>query len=287
MKIIVFYVALIAYTCGLPASVYAAEKTLGTQAKRVVSALDHKPQADSRQVSTQSPLSTPITSVVIVPFRSADIPTEVKGVISKFFFENGDLVEKGQPVVEISKDRYAIMLHMAKSKLEGLKQNLQLAEQNLQLKKDVYSKNYGTRQKLLEAQSEVAVTRQKVEEARRELELAKLNLDCCIIKAPFTGYIVEKYKEAYEAVNQLDKLFRIVDTRKVYAVANVAELDLPGFTKGSSSFFVDSAGGRYRGAVDKIEPILCPESKTAKVLVLLENPQFQLKVGMTGALRPE
>ncbi len=78
----------------------------------------------------------------------------------------------------------------------------------------MYSKNYGTRQKLLEAQAEVATIRQRVEEAKRELELARLNLDCCVVKAPFTGYIVEKYKETYEAVNQLDKLFRIVDTQE-------------------------------------------------------------------------
>jgi RND family efflux transporter MFP subunit len=265
----------------------ALEKRSGTPLQRAVSALDSKSESQFRQGTTSGQLNPPISSVVIIPFRSADIPTEVKGVISKFHYEKGDLIEKGKPVVEISKDRYSILMQVAKSKLEGLKQNLQLAEQNLQFKKDVYSKNYGTRQKLLEAQSEVAVTRQRVEEAKRELELAKLNLDCCVIKAPFTGYIVEKYKEAYEAVNQLDKLFRIVDTRKVYAVANVPELNLSGFTKGIPSFFVDSAGGRYRGTVDKIEPILCPESKTAKVLVLLENPQFNLKVGMTGALRSE
>jgi RND family efflux transporter MFP subunit len=290
MRISPFYFALMC--AALSASgpllrAHAAEATVGGESGRPLSAAVHKPLPDVPQTTERRQLSGPVTSVVIIPIRSADIPTEVKGVISKFHFEKGDLVKKDQPVVEISKDRYSIMMHMAKSKMEGLKQNLQMAEQSLQLKQDVYSKNYGTRQKLLEAQAEVAVTKQRVEESRRELELAKLNLDCCIIRAPFTGYIVEKYKEAYEAVNQLDKLFRIVDTRKVYAVANVPELGLSGFKKGSPSIFVDSAGDRYRGSVDKIEPILCPESKTAKVLVLLENAQFQLKVGMTGALRSE
>jgi RND family efflux transporter MFP subunit len=290
MKIAWFYVAImfsIIAASGCLGRAHAAETATGAETGRPLSTAAHTPLPDARQPPAQRPTSGPITSVVIIPFRSADIPTEVKGVISKFHFDKGDLVKKDQPVVEISKDRYSIMMHMAKSKLEGLKQNLQLAEQSLQLKKDVYSKNYGTRQKLLEAEAEVAVTKQRVDEARRELELAKLNLDCCVIRAPFTGYIVEKYKEAYEAVNQLDKLFRIVDTRKVYAVANVPELALAGFKKGSPSFFLDSAGDRYRGSVDKIEPILCPESKTAKVLVLLENAQFQLKVGMTGALRSE
>jgi RND family efflux transporter MFP subunit len=266
---------------------HAAENRAVSGMEQPLTALFQKPAAAPQENPSHKALSAPIKSVVIIPFRSADIPAEVKGAITKFYFDKGDLVTKDQPVVEISKERYSIMLHMAKSKLEALKQSLGLAEQNLQFKKDVYSKNYGTRQKLLEAQAEVSVTKQRVEEAKRELELARLNLDCCVVKAPFTGYIVEKYKETYEAVNQLDKLFRIVDTRKVYAVANVPELLLATFKKSSPSFFVDSAERRYRGSVDKIEPILCPESKTAKVFVLLENAQSQLKVGMTGALWSE
>ncbi len=57
--------------------------------------------------------------MVIIPFRAADVPAEVKGAITKFHFDKGDLVKKDQPVVEISKERYSIMLQMAKSKLDG------------------------------------------------------------------------------------------------------------------------------------------------------------------------
>ncbi len=266
---------------------YAADRHVSSGKERSLTALFQKAVPTTQLAGESKALNAPIKSVVIIPFRSADIPAEVRGAITKFNFDKGDLVKKDQPVVEISKERYAIMWQMAKGKLDALKQSLNLAEQILQFKKDVYSKNYGTRQKLLEAKAEVATIKQRVEEAKRELELARLNLDACVVKAPFTGYIVEKYKEAYEAVNQLDKLFRIVDTRKVYAVANVPELLLPSFKENSPFFFVDSADRRYRGSVDKIEPILCPESKTAKVLVLLENAQSQLKVGMTGALWSE
>ena len=98
---------------------------------------------------------------------------------------------------------------------------------------------------------------------------------------------MEKYKEAHEAVNQLDKLFRIVDTHKVYSVANVPENLLDRFTKGIPASFVDASGTKYLGSVEKIEPIICPESKTAKVHLLIQNPQSALKVGMTGALWPE
>ncbi|MBI5572520.1 MAG: efflux RND transporter periplasmic adaptor subunit [Desulfomonile tiedjei] len=258
-----------------------------TGKERPVAALTKQAPSGPREQVADPSVTVPIKSAVIVPFRAADVPADARGIITVFNFEKGDLVQKGQPIVEISKDRYEIMVEMAKTKLDGLKQSLKFAEESLASKKEIYSKHYGTRQKLLEAEAELSTIRHKAEEAKRELQLAKINLQSCVVRAPFTGYLVEKYKEAHEAVNQLDKLFRIVDTHNVYGVANVPENQLERFRKGARASFVDSLGTTYAGSVDKIEPVICPESKTAKVHLLIQNPQFALKVGMTGALWSE
>jgi RND family efflux transporter MFP subunit len=281
---IVFAIAL----CGaamVPASTCHAAGISGKE--RPVAALTKQAPAGPREQAADTLPAGPIKSAVIVPFRAADVPADARGIITAFNFEKGDLVQKGQPVVEISKERYEIMVEMARTKLDGLKESLKFAEQSLASKKEIYSKHYGTRQKLLEAEAELSTIRHKVEEAKRELQLAKINLQFCVVRAPFTGYLVEKYKEAYEAVNQLDKLFRIVDTHNVFGVANVPESQLGRFTKGARASFVDSLGTAYAGSVEKIEPVICPESKTAKVHLLIQNPRFALKVGMTGALWPE
>jgi RND family efflux transporter MFP subunit len=269
----------------------ASAQGLGKQGARAnevpMASLGSKIIPPPTSTSAASSASRYIKSAVIVPFRSADVPSDARGVVTAFNFDRGDLVQRDQAVVEISKDRYAIMVQMARTKLEGLKLTLHAAEQNLAFKKEVYSKHYGTKQKLLEAEAEVSVTKHKVDEARRELDLARLNLEACIVKAPFTGYVADRYKEPHEAVNQLDKLFRLVDMHKVYAVANVPEHQLPGFKKDASAWFIDGAERRFRGKVDKMEPVLCPESKTAKIYVLIENPDSALRVGTTGALSPE
>ena len=228
-----------------------------------------------------------VKSALVTPYRSADIPAEISGVITKINFEVGDLVRKDEIVFEVSPERYSIRVSMAREKLEGLKAARKLAKKNLSLRKKVFSEHFGTRQTLLQAESEASMTAHRVEEAKRELQLALLDLRACKVKAPYSGYLTAKYKEQFEAVNNLDKLFRVVDTRKVYVVANVPQNVLPFYKRHSPAYFVDSSGERFKGTIDKVEPTICPESKTVKAHVLFENQEGRLKVGMTGWLAPE
>jgi RND family efflux transporter MFP subunit len=224
---------------------------------------------------------------VIVPGRTANVPAEVGGVIEAVKFEKGDFVPKDAVVVEIAKKRHWVMVESARAKLKGLELALKHAERNMAMKKEVYSKNYGTMQKVLEAEAEVALTKNKVEEAEKELQLAQLNLKACSVKAPFAGYLTERFKEPHEAVGQLEKLFSIADVSRVYAVGNVPEQLLGSFKKGAEAFFTDPYGRKRKGVVDKVEVALNPESKTAKVNLLLDNDELDLRIGMTGTLALE
>jgi multidrug resistance efflux pump len=140
---------------------------------------------------------------------------------------------------------------------------------------------------VLKAETERDVTQTRLKEARKDFELAQLNLEWCRVKAPFTGYFGDKYKEQFESVERLEKIFSIVDTDKVYALANVAEKLVPKFKKGNSAAFVDPSGKSYPGIVEKVGKLIDPKSKTRKVWVLIDNSKGSLEVGMTGTLIPE
>lgn len=228
-----------------------------------------------------------VRSAIIVPFRTANVPAEISGVIETVKFEKGDFVPKDAVVVEISKKRYSVLVDSARAKLKGLELALKHAERTLGMKQEVYSKHYGTMQKVLEAEAEAALTKNRVEEAEKDLALATLNLKACSVKAPFAGYLIERFKEPYEAVGQLEKLFAVADVSRVYAVGNVPEPMLDAFKKGAPAFFTDPAGKKRRGVVEKVEAVLNPESKTAKVNLLLDNGELDLKMGMTGLLALE
>lgn len=229
--------------------------------------------------------SVNIGAATINPYRSATVGAQVGGVIERFDAEEGDLIKEGQTLVEIAERRYRILVDRAKEKLLSLEAAARRAEEDARLKEEVFVLDATTRQELLRAVSEAEVARHRMAEAKQEMELALFDLEACRVKAPFTGYLAAKQKQPDEPVERLEKIFTIVDTSKVYAVANVPEEAVLHFPRGAEAFFVNAAGKVFEGEVERVGTIIDPKSRTKRVHVRVDNPRNELEVGMTGSLR--
>jgi RND family efflux transporter MFP subunit len=239
-----------------------------------------------QDMAAEKDLSDSLRATTIRPYRSADIASEVSGMIEAIRFREGELIRKGEIVVEISTKRYTFLAEKAREAVKGLALALKNSEKNVRLFQDLLSQDASTRQDLLKAETDRDVLETRLKEARQEFELAQLNLEWCRIKAPFTGYFGDKFKEEFEPVERLEKIFSIVDSSRVYAQANVAEKLVPRFERGNSAAFVDSSGKRHAGIVEKVSKLIDPKTKTRKVWVLIDNSTGLLEIGMTGTLIP-
>jgi len=226
-----------------------------------------------------------VETAVIHPFRSANISSEVPGVILEIPFEEGDPVPEGDVVVRLKLDRYDTLLKKVSEKQKGLELSLALSEEELKLKEQILSFDAASQQDVLRIRQEVGVKRQQVKEVTEERKLAALDVDSCAIKSPFSGYIAVRYKQPFESVDRGEKLFAMVDTSKVYAVANVPEALLPIFRKGAEVDFTHASGKKFRGNVDRLGKLIDPKSRTTKVYVLIENADGELEVGTTGSIQ--
>src|SRR3546814_16172756 len=79
-----------------------------------------------------------------------------------------------------------------------------------------------------------------------------------------------------------ERLYRLVDDREVWVMADVFEQDLGLVKPGDSVNFTVNAypGRRYSGRVDYIYPGLNAETRTAKVRIEVPNPDGALKIDM-------
>jgi multidrug resistance efflux pump len=136
----------------------------------------------------------------------------------------------------------------------------------------------------LKTLADVEITGQKIKEAIEDLTIARLNLQACEIKAPFSGFLAVRYKQPFETVDRLEKVFAILDSSKVYAVANVPETMLHRFPKDAEATFVHSSGKKFKGKVERLGKLIDPKSMTKRVHVLIDNPQNELEIGSSGTL---
>ncbi len=139
-------------------------------------------------------------------------------------------------------------------------------------------------QEVLRAEAEAEIAKSRADEAEKQLALARLNLEQCEIKAPFTGYLAVRYQQPYETVDRFTKLFLLVDTATVYAVANVPEGILARLKKGDSAVFVHNSGKKTACEIKKIGTLVDPKSGTGKVHALVDNRDGELRVGTVGKL---
>lgn len=228
-----------------------------------------------------------LQATTINPYQYADIGSEVEGIVEAYFFNEGDYLPEGSTIVEISRKRYGLLAEKARDAQQGMELALRRAERQLAVIRKLLSQDASTRQELLEAEADVEIAQTNLKQARKESDLAALNLAACRVKAPFNGYLAVRYKQPYEPVERLEKIFSIVDSSRVYAVANVAANLINRFSKGSHAVFVDSSGKAFTGTVDKIGKIIDAKSNTRRVFVLIDNADGDLEVGMTGFLKPK
>ena len=133
-----------------------------------------------------------IDAAVINPFQTANVGSQVAGVIAKFYFEEGDLVREGQIVLEIDAERYRLNAQRADEKLKGLEVALKSLHEEATLKTELFKLDALSRQEFIRVKAEAEAMQHRVREAREELELARLDVQSCTVKAPVYGISRDK-----------------------------------------------------------------------------------------------
>jgi len=226
-----------------------------------------------------------VEATIINAFRTANVGTDVGGIIESVNFDEGDHVKEGEVVVQLFKERYKMEVRKMEEKVRGLEALLEVAEQEAKAREELLKMESATRLEVLRAGQQLAAAQSSLAEARVELDKAKHDLEACTVKAPFSGYIAARLKQPYETARPLDALFSLVDSDKVYAVAYVPEEVLHRFPLSSKAVFKHRTGREFSGTVDRIGKLMDPKTKTKKVYVLLNNPDRHLEIGMIGSLR--
>jgi RND family efflux transporter MFP subunit len=244
----------------------------------------HLEQRDS-QLQYVRTLSNRVEGAIIHAYQSTTISAEVSGILERFNVEEGDRVSEGQVIAEISARRYQVIAERAKGRVKALESAAKTAKKSCLLKRQMLSGGASTEQEVLNAEAALEAREGELVEAKHLLKLAQIDLDSCKIRAPFHGFVDQKFKNQFEAVDKSEKLFDLVDASQVFAVAHVPDDLLAFLEKGRKLYFVDNSGLEFQGTVKKLGVKIDPKSRTRKVFVLIPNDESRLRVGLSGSLK--
>jgi Cu(I)/Ag(I) efflux system membrane fusion protein len=106
------------------------------------------------------------------------------------------------------------------------------------------------------------------------------------VRAPADGVVIEKPVQEGMRIEAGQPLYKTADLSNVWLIAEVQERDLgmvqPGQT--ATAQFVAFPGQHFEGKVEFIYPSLSPETRTARVRIVIPNPNLVLRAAMYASV---
>jgi len=199
--------------------------------------------------------------------REVQVFAEAPRRVTRLLVEEGDAVQKGQALLQLQDEEQTSAVAKAEIALDESRRNFERT-------KELYEQKLVTEELFTQAGYTVRRNEIALSDARRELGYTQ-------VRAPIAGVVTERKVNLGDHVTVNQLLFRIVDFDSIVARIYVPEKELVRLAKGQPARLrADSLGGRrFRGAIDRISPIVDPGTGTIKVTVA--TPQQEgLRPGM-------
>ena len=265
----------------------------------------YKPPPPPR-VTVSKPMRQEVTDYLELTGNTQAVNTvqlraRVQGYLKKVFFQDGQVVKKGQPLFQIERDTYVAKLKQAEGQILTQQARLEHA-------KTEFARFSSLVQQRAAAQTDVDQwrdARDSAEGALREAEaardLAKLDLSYTLLTAPFTGRIDRRLVDAGNLVGAGEStiLAQLSQLDPIYVYFTVNDLDLrrllgetggiPGLTQSKRVPVLvglpNEEGYPHRGYLDFAATSVTATTGTLLVRGVLPNPDGKILPGLYARVR--
>lgn len=166
--------------------------------------------------------------------RNSNLAAQNSGVVQKINFEVGDVVKKGQNLVQIDSDVLNAQIEAAKASLENGINEEENSQKDYIRFKNLLERKAITQKEYDDSLLKKNTSNSNVKALEARLNELKIQKDKKAINAPYNGIIVDKKINLGEWVNAGTTLATIVDTQKVEITFNVPLNIFNGLKKGNS-----------------------------------------------------
>jgi HlyD family secretion protein len=252
------------------------------------------PEVETTAVALVSPAQAQqllVATGYVVPQRQANISPRIGGRVAKLFVEDGTVVKKGQLIAVLEDQDYRAQVLQAEAEVRSAEARekrgeveLRDAQRAFDREKVVQEKGVSTpaaldqvTARLEGAKAGLSATRSETAAARARVEVAKVNLENCYVRAPFDGRITQKLTDIGEIVfgamsagtGGRGGIASLADFSTLQVEADVSESQVAKLKIGTPAEIVLDAfpDRRYRAKVAEVRPRVDRAKATVTVKV--------------------
>jgi RND family efflux transporter MFP subunit len=194
-------------------------------------------------------------------------------MVEEIFTRENQGVAEGSVLLQVDSTEYALALD--RSRADHVSTQARYEEM-------VFFDDEITDPELRAERARLSRARSGLTQAEVALEEATLNLQRTTVTAPFPGRVANLRVVEGQWVTAGTELMTVVDLDPIKVEVQVLEKEIGYLTEGrrATVTFAAFPGETFSGRVTTINPVVDPEFRTARVTLLLSNPQGRIKPGM-------
>ena len=212
------------------------------------------------------------TAAEVIAKHNSTVSAEISAAVVNVNHDTGDRVYADDIIIELDCCTYKLQLKQASATHDAVVAQHNNAKKLFESAKKLQEQNNISRE--LYNQREADESRLKAESSgtRAGVESAKIAIEKCDIKAPYDGFISDRFVSKGEHAQPGTPLFQIVTSAKGRVEANINTFEYESFMQGEDFRFVYN-GISYVVTVDSILPVLDKAYRTHTArLVFSDNP---------------
>ena len=233
----------------------------------------------------------------IQAIQFVEIKPKVVGFVKEVLVDEGQLVQKGQPLFRLTSDSYAEAVKESEANYKQVQAELEMANYETERVQRLVDKQIFSPIRLEQVKREREVARMKVEQARAQMQRAQMEYQYTTITSPFTGYVDRIPYKVGSLVSQESLLTTVSDISEVFAYYKVNESEYLRFkraqlrgedlqeTENVELVLPDGSTYMYKGRQETVEGDFERGTGSIAFRVRFPNPEGLLKHGVTGKVR--
>jgi len=213
--------------------------------------------------------SGPSITGSIQPERRADLRAEVPTIVLRVLKENGDIVKRGDLLVQLDDTAIRDALSSAEAASRAAAQAYEQAERQYERMKTLRGSGMASAQQMEDAEIRRNNTQSEAEAAKSRVVLARQQLQRTEVRAPFDGVVSDRKVSAGDTAQIGKEMLKVIDPNSMRFEALVAAEHVGIVKTGQAVHFrVNGYGDQeFAGKVRRVNPAANPTTRQVEVLV--------------------
>lgn len=204
------------------------------------------------------------------PNRGVHLRAEVSGRVEAIMVERGQPAAEGDVILRLAAEERVERMEEARSRLGQRRQEYDAAQR--------------LRERELQSAVALAAARAELRAAERALRQAELDLERCVVRAPFSGVVNERMVEIGDFVSVGDPLAHILDMDPLIVVGEVLETEVDLVSEGGAARARLPGGRVVEGFIRFRSSEAAADTRTLRVEMLFPNPGGGIVAGLSADL---